>query len=211
MNKNCIVRLIKYKASLKRLKNLGFVKVFSDNLADANGVSPAQVRKDFSLFGITGNKKGGYNIDELISNLSNILGKDKVMEVIIVGAGNIGTALMKYKGFEKENIKIVCAFESDVNKITPEAPIPVLPVDKLPEYIKKHDIRVGILAVGDYSAQDVLDFMIKSGIKGILNFASIRLVAPEEIFITNVNLVIELETMNYFVNAIKKSPAGEDL
>lgn len=204
MNKNCIVRLLKYKTSLKRLKQLGFVKVFSDNLADATGVTPPQVRKDFSVFGITGNKKGGYNVDELMTSLNDILGKNQPLKVIIVGAGNIGTALMKYKGFLKENIHIVCAFEQEENKIHRLAEIPVLPVDELAEYVSENDIRMGILAVSDYSAQEVLDIMIKSGIKGILNFASIRLIAPEDIIITNVNLVIELETMNYFVNAMHK-------
>ena len=73
VNKNCIIRLSKYKNALAKLKALGFVKVFSDNLADAAGVASSLVRKDFSIFGITGNKKGGYLIDELIENISDIL------------------------------------------------------------------------------------------------------------------------------------------
>src|SRR3989339_959395 len=101
-NKACIVRLSRYKNALSRLKSLGFVKVFSDNLADAADVTPSQVRKDFSIFGVTGNRRGGYVLDELIERLNRILGKNVTQNVVIVGAGRIGSALMKYKGFEKE-------------------------------------------------------------------------------------------------------------
>ena len=99
-NRKCIMRLSRYKNGLKRLKALGFIKVFSDNLADAAGVTPSQVRKDFSIFGISGNKRGGYKVDELIEKLNDILGKNEIQDVILVGAGHIGTALLKYKGFD---------------------------------------------------------------------------------------------------------------
>ena len=88
-NKNCILRLAKYKKALYRLKSLGFIKVFSENLADAIGVDSSQVRKDFSLFNITGSKKGGYIIIELIEKLNNILGKGEPEKVIITGKNEI--------------------------------------------------------------------------------------------------------------------------
>ncbi len=104
-NKNCVIRISRYRNALYRLKALGFVKVFSDNLADAVGVLPSQVRKDFSIFGFSGNKRGGYQVEELIAKMNSILGKDQVQKVIVAGAGNIGMALMKYAGFEKEGMK----------------------------------------------------------------------------------------------------------
>ena len=88
-SKNCIIRLSRYKNALYRFKAMGFVKFFSDTLGEAVGVTPAQVRKDFSLFGISGNKRGGYNIDNLIEKLQDILGKDRVQEVVVVGLCNI--------------------------------------------------------------------------------------------------------------------------
>ena len=106
MAKKTLTRLIRHKNALQRFKKLGFIKVFSDNLADATGSTPSQVRKDFSLFGISGNKRGGYQINELLEQLNSILGKDKIHNVIVAGAGNIGSALLKYEGFEKEGIKI---------------------------------------------------------------------------------------------------------
>jgi redox-sensing transcriptional repressor len=81
MNRKCILRLSRYRNALRRLKSLGFVKVFSGNLADAAGVTSSQVRKDFSLFGITGNRRGGYHVDELIDRIGHILGKNEVQKV----------------------------------------------------------------------------------------------------------------------------------
>jgi len=205
ISKNYISRLSKYKNSLARLKSLGFVRVFSDNIADAVGVTSAQVRKDFSLFGISGTKKGGYTVDDLLESLNNLLGKDKIQKAVIVGSGSIGSALLKYSGFESEGIKFVAAFDSNQQKINTEANPPVLPIEDLEEFIKKNDIKLGVIAVPDQAAQLIADTMVKSGIKGILNFAPIRLRIPEEIVINNVNLVAELESVIYFVNAISKA------
>ena len=119
INRNCILRLSRYKKALSRLQAMGFKKVFSDNLADAIGVTPSQVRKDFSLFDITGNKKGGYDIEDLIEKLNRILGKEEEEKVILVGCGNIGQALLKYKGFRKEGINITAAFDADAAKVDP--------------------------------------------------------------------------------------------
>ena len=204
-NKNCIIRLSDYKSSLAKLKSLGFVKVFSDNLADAAGVASSQVRKDFSLFGITGNKKGGYMIDELIEKLNFILGKNEVRKVVVAGSGNIGSALMKYSGFEKEGIKVISAFDTDPAKVDRNAKIPVLPLTEMQDIIKKEKIKIGIIAVPDTTAADVFDKMVNAGIKGVLNFAPVRLRGNNDIIINNVNLVLELENVAYFVNAATKT------
>lgn len=201
INRNCILRLSRYKKSVTRLRSMGFKKVFSDNLADAIGVTPSQVRKDFSLFGITGNKKGGYEIDELVEKLNNVLGKNDVEKVVLIGCGNIGTALLHYNGFVKEGINIVAAFDIDLAKQNPDATPPILPIDSLQQFIAAHTIRTAIIAVPDMAAQSIFDIVIRAGIKGILNFAPIHLRTPEEIVVTNVNLEMELEAVIYFVNA----------
>lgn len=205
VNKNCILRLSKYKTALARLKSFGFVKVFSDNLADAAGVTASQVRKDFSLFDLTGNKRGGYIIDEIIEKLNNILGKNQVQKVIVVGAGNIGRALMRYRGFEKEGIKIEACFENDPSKLKPKAEIPVLNADQLKEFVKANKIKIAILAVPDAAAQEAWEGLKEAGIKGVLNFAPIRLQGEGDLVVNNVNLELELENVIYFVNAMSKS------
>jgi len=204
-NRNSIIRLSRYKNALNRLQSLGFVKVFSDNLADAVGCTASQVRKDFSLFGISGNKKGGYQIDNLLEKLQSILGKDKVQKVIIVGAGNIASALMKYKGFEKEGIRLTAAFDIDPSKFKKNNEIPVLPLEELKTVVKENQIRIAIIAVPDVAAQQVADLLFEAGIKGILNFAPTRIKSPDDCVVNYVNLEHELENLIYFVNVLDKT------
>ncbi len=208
-NKTCIERLYRYREALNKLKYLGCCKVFSDNLADAIGVTSSQVRKDFSVFGLSGNKKGGYVIDELMSKLDAILGKNKTKQIVVIGAGNIGTALMNYKGFESDRIKIAAAFDTDPAKINRDAPVPVLPFDELKDFLKEHrEIKVGVMAVPGGVAQQVLDMAVAAGIRGVVNFAPTRLNIPNDFVIHSVNVGLELETVIYFVNSIEKQKRG---
>ncbi len=204
-NRSCVMRLLRYKNALLKLKALNFVRVFSDNLADAAGVTSAQVRKDFSIFGITGNRRGGYQVGDLIENLSHILGKDKDYEFIVVGVGNIGKALMRYDGFEKSGIKISAGFDIDPTKYDPGAAVAVYDLSKLNEYVVKNKIRFGIIAVPEFAAQQAFEVMINSGIKGVLNFTPARLKGPEDCIINNINLETELESIIYFVNVADKT------
>jgi len=203
-NKNCIVRISRYKNALTRLKSLGFVKVFSSNLADATGTSSAQVRKDFSIFGITGNKRGGYNIDDLIEQMNAIFGKHKVHRVIVVGAGNIGRALLGYKGFEKESIQVLAAFDIDSSKIKLDSNVPVYPLEQMADFIKENEVRLGVISVPDVAAQQVFEMMRDAGIRGVLNFAPINL-SSEEVIVNNINLEMELENLIYYVIAAEKT------
>ena len=142
VHKKSISRLSRYRKALMKLRDLGFVNVFSDTLGEAVGVSAAQVRKDFSLFGITGHRRGGYHIDDLIDDLQRILGMDHPNDVIIAGIGNLGKALIEYKGFGKEGIHIVAGFEVDPSKIKKKINIPVYPLDMLKEYVEKNKIKL---------------------------------------------------------------------
>ncbi len=200
-NRSCVIRLSRYKNALNRLKALNFVRVFSDNLADAAGVTAAQVRKDFSLFGITGNRRGGYKVDELSDQLNKILGKDQLQEVVVIGMGNIGRALLHYGGLEKSGIKIVAGFDIDPAKFDREGQPPVLPLEDLVSVVTERQVALGVLAVPEYAAQQVSELMLSAGVRGILNFAPICLKAPEGCVVNNINLESELENLIYFVNA----------
>lgn len=204
-SKSCILRLCRYRRTLKDLKELGYVKIFSDNLGEATGVTATQVRKDFSLFGISGNKKGGYLIDNLIEKINYILGKDEIQKVILVGAGNLGSALTRYKGFEKEDINIVAAFDADPAKNIKVNNIQVHPIKDVFDYVRSHKVRVAVLAVPSAVAQEVSEMLISAGIRGILNFAPVTLKVPERIIVNNVNLAIELENVIYYVNAKERN------
>src|SRR4030042_1274841 len=204
-NKNDVIRLSRYRNALVRLRALNFVKVFSDNLADATGVSSVQVRKDFSTFDISGNRRGGYDVDELIKKLNKILDKDTVHKFIEAGAGNLGKALLRYPGFAKSGIKIVACFDIDPAKYERDAEIPVLPIEEMDEFVKKNEVKFGIISTPDIAAQQVLVRMISAGIKGILNFAPIYLRGPQDCVINNINLESEIENIVYFVNLGEKS------
>jgi redox-sensing transcriptional repressor len=200
LNKSTILRLARYLRVLQKLKSLGFVKVFSNNLGDAIGVTPAVVRKDFSIINIPGNKRGGYNIDTLIELLSNVLGKNQPHEIIIVGCGRIGSALMEYKEFGKEGIHIAAGFDIDPQKVESRAGIPILDVKDMPGFIKEHKITVGVIAVPDSAAAQVMEQMVSAGIQGILNFAPVELKCNHKgCLIHNVNLSLEIENLFYLV------------
>jgi len=195
------MRLSRYRNAIIRLKSLNFVRVFSDNLADAASVTSAQVRKDFSIFGISGHRRGGYQVDDLLGQLNQILGKDNVQEIILVGVGNIGRALLRYTGFEKSGIRIVAGFDIDPSKYNLDTNMPILPLDKMHDYIVTNKIKIAIIAVPDYAAQQVLELMKSAGIKGVLNFAPITLRESSDFIINNINLLTELENIIYFVKA----------
>jgi redox-sensing transcriptional repressor len=211
MNKEFILRLTKYKRLLYKLKALGFERVFSNNLGDAIGVTPALVRKDFSTLNLPGNKRGGYHIDTLIEKLDRLLGRDRPQNVIVVGCGRIGTALMEYSGFNSDGITIVAGFDISPDQVKHSAGVPIHHIDELEQYVAEHDIKVGVIAVPDTEASKVLDRMIDAGIRGILNFAPVELKCtrtdcPHGTTIHNVNIALELEHLFYQVNS---EEAGE--
>jgi len=197
-NSKIIKRLSRYRRATVRMQELGYHRLTSSMLGDKVGVSASQVRKDFSNFDITGKKKGGYLIDEMLDRLQKILGKDRVHKLILAGVGNIGTALINYNGFIREGIEVMAGFDIDSSK-QKKMKIPIYPVEKMPDYIRTHRIKTGIIAVPEIAAQQVCDTMVSSGIKGILNFAPVRLVTDESVVIQYVNIQNKLENIFYFV------------
>ena len=218
MHKELVIRLSKYKRVLYKLKALGLKRVFSNNLGDGIGVAPTLVRKDFSALGFFGNKKGGYDIEVLVGQIDQILGKESPQEIIIVGCGRIGSALMRYDGFAAEGIKVVAGFDINPQSIDNIIGVTIYHIDELENFIKERGIQVGVLSVPDTAAATVLDNMVKAGIKGIINFASIELrgtseaheVGREGCLIENVNIGLELEQLFYRINKPGQKPEGDN-
>lgn len=204
-NNEIVSRLIKYRDVLQKMKGLGFARAFSDNLADAVGVSPSLVRKDFSMFNMTGNKRGGYQIQTLLDDLSRILGKDKKQNIIVVGCGKIGRALMNYNGFPRVGIRVVAGFDSEPDLLSSDAPIPILHVRKMKKYIAEHDIKIAVLTVPEPSAQSILDSLMKANIRGVVNFAPVTLKGNEACFIHNINIEQEFEKLFYRIQFAEQS------
>ncbi|MBF0252312.1 MAG: redox-sensing transcriptional repressor Rex [Candidatus Omnitrophica bacterium] len=206
-NKQIILRLCLYRKFMQRAKGIGLVNIYSNTIADASGVTAAQVRKDFSLLGIRGNKKAGYKLEDLLSQISDLLKKNIQNRAIIVGAGNLGKALMSYQKFAEEGIKIVALFDNNPAKVDENTSPPILPIEKMYEFIVNNKIELGAIAVPYFAAQQTFDLMILAGIKGILNFAPVFLKTPKDIFVSDVNLSLEMETVSYFINQNKEKLA----
>jgi redox-sensing transcriptional repressor len=203
LNKELVIRLLKYRRILTQLKSLGFEKVFSNNLGDAIGVAPALVRKDFSLLVLGGNKRGGYNIDYLSEQLNRILGKSREQKIIIVGMGKIGSAVAQYKGFHQGDFEVAAGFDISPESLTHRIEIPVYPMSQLKEFIQAQQIEVAILAVPEDVATDCQRQLKDAGIRGILNFTPIELKTTENCIIHNINIGVEIE--NLFFQVVKSS------
>ncbi len=193
-----IRRFLQYRISLIKFQRLGFEKVFSYNLGEEVGVTPEQVRKDFSYFGIKGNKKGGYDIESLLKAISEIFKRDEDRNIIIIGMGNIGKALTNYKGFAENRIIIKAAFDLDPAKYTKKFSIPVYHTDKMETTVKKFNIKTAVIAVPEYAGQEVCDKLVSLGIKGILNFSPLILRVPDYFYVIIVYLRSEFESLFYY-------------
>ena len=195
-----VYRLSIYLRCLARLKDNAIQTVSSETLAKVAGVKPTQLRKDLTYFGQFGTRGLGYDVAELSKMISDELGTTSLQPVVLVGVGHLGTALISYRGFEKEGFEIVAGFDQEPHRRRDkQVKQPILSMDELPRFINEHKIRMAILTVPASGAQEVANVLVKCGIMGILNFSPIVLHVPEEVMVNNVNLAIELENLSYFI------------
>lgn len=199
-------RLLTYRLSLLHLKEMGLNDVYSHLISVETGYSSALIRKDFSRLKIHGKRRGGYEIDTILESISKYFGEDEEHKIILVGAGNIGRAIMHYKDFQKRNIRIIAAFDVDPAKQRRKMEAPVYPPDHCAEFVAKNKVQSAIIAVPGFSAQNVCDQLIRCGIKGILNFAPVNLKVPDDVYVSNVSLSGEIQQVIYHAaNRIKLS------
>lgn len=195
-----VERLSVYLRTLEEAKSEGLEYISSEEIGQRNGFTSAQVRKDLSCFGNFGKKGKGYHIDTLIGRIRKILGLDRRWNVALMGLGNLGEALVHHQGFKKSGFDIVAIFDIDPKKIGKKYEgIEVYHPDRLPEVKVEKNIEMAIIAVPDKAAKASINRVIEAGIKGILNFSSVRLPISEEYIIKNVNLAAELETISYYL------------
>lgn len=198
--RKAIYRLSLYLRCIQRLKSNKLQTVSSEALAVAAGVKPTQLRKDLTYFGQFGTRGLGYDVDQLAQMISDLLGTNRLQPVILVGVGNLGTALLSYRGFEQEGFEIVAAFDADVRR-SRDKPlnVPLFEMDHLERIIQEHGVRMAILSVPAMAAQSVANLLVAAGITGILNFSPAMLTVPESVVVNSVNLAIELENLSYFI------------
>lgn len=195
-----IYRLSIYLRCLARLSENGLGTVSSEALAKAAGVKPTQLRKDLAYFGTFGTRGLGYDVKELLQKISEELGTSSLQPVILVGVGNLGLALLSYRGFEKEGFEIIAAFDTEpARRRDKKISQPILGMDEMPRFIREKNVKMAILSVPTAVAQNVANVLVDAGIAGFLNFAPIVLAVPEDVMVNNVNLAIELENLSYFI------------
>jgi redox-sensing transcriptional repressor len=195
-----VYRLSLYYRALQRLRQNSIVTVSSAALAKAAGVKSTQLRKDLTYFGQFGTRGLGYNVDALSAQLTEVLGTTHLQPVILVGAGNLGSALLRYPGFAKEGFEVVSAFDLKPTRArAKELRIRLLPMAKLEQFVKEERIKMAILTVPGIVAQEVANELVAAGVLAILNFAPIILQVPDHVVVNNVDLAIELENLSYFI------------
>lgn len=196
-----IYRLSIYLRCLQRLRENNLETVSSDALSKAAGVKSTQLRKDIAHLGQFGTRGLGYNVETLSEALNEVLGAARLQPVILVGVGNLGSALLRYRGFQKEGFEITAAFdaEPEVANRRHDVPMPVLPSDQIPEFVAKNDVKMAILAVPANVAQSVANQLASAGIQAILNFSPTILEVPDEVTVNSVDLALELENLSYFI------------
>ena len=205
MPKGVVSRLSLYLRELQQLLRVGKKTISSSNLGRRLGVTDAQVRKDFAYFGQFGYPGVGYRCEELVTEIRRILGTDRTWPVALIGCGNLGQALLGYRGFGKQGFEVVAAF--DVNSETVGQTfegLTVLHLDEMPAIVAQRQIRLAILAVPAKAANHAVESLVSAGITGILNFAPVTLNLPKTVSVVGVDLAMELEQLAFAV--VKQSP-----
>lgn len=205
ISESTIHRLSLYCRALTLLERENYETVSSKELAKREKLTPAQVRKDLSFFGSFGTRGLGYPVNELKQRITAILGIDRVWQVALVGVGNIGSALVSYKEFMKQGFHIVKLFDNDQRKIgSNHKGIIVSDIANLESEIRDAGIEIVVLAVPATVAQYLVDDVVNAGVRAILNFAPVNLRVPDEVYLRNENMSMELEYLSF---ALVNNPA----
>jgi redox-sensing transcriptional repressor len=193
-----VKRLSMYYRSLSQFEKKGAKIISSKDLAQIEKLTPAQVRKDLSFFGSFGTRGLGYPVKELKARIAKILGLDRSWNVALVGLGNVGSALVSYKEFQKQRFNIKLLFDNDQRKIDKNHKgIAVSDVRTMGRKLKENKIEMVILAVPAHAAQEVADQVVAAGVRSILNFAPIQIKAPDNVVLRSVNMAMELEHLSF--------------
>ena len=173
----------------------------SSEIAARTGINAAQLRKDLSYFGEFGTPGLGYDVDALGEHLARIMGLDVKHDVLLVGAGNLGTALASYMGWTQRGFRIVAVFDTDESKIGGMlANCKISSLDEIAKINARCRAQMGVVAVPREAAQDVVDKLVASGVKSILNFAPTGILVRAGITVRNVDLTSQLEVLSYYLH-----------
>jgi redox-sensing transcriptional repressor len=211
-----VARLPVYLRALVEMAETKVVTVSSERLAEMAGVNAAKVRKDLSYLGSYGTRGVGYEVEYLLLQISRILGLTRDSPVVIVGVGNLGHALAKYRGFAARGFRIVALVDADPSKVGEAVgDLVVRPLDDLPRIAAEEEegVAIGIIATPASAAQDVADRLVAAGVSSILNFAPAIVTVPRGVSVRKVDLSIELQILSFYQQrraANGRTPEGDD-
>jgi redox-sensing transcriptional repressor len=197
-----VARLSIYLRCMERLLELGIETVSSQDMAQRFNLNSAQIRKDLAYFGEFGVRGVGYNVHELRRCVVEILGLDRERRLLIIGAGNLGTALCHYSGFSGGSFLVVGVLDSDPAKIGVQTPAGLLVEDaaRLGEIAVQRQVEIGVITTPASAAQSVCDRMVAANLRAILNFAPIQVKAPADVRVKTVDLKIHLEDLSFYLS-----------
>ena len=199
-------RLSHYYRVLEEVEAEGKRVISSRRLAEREGITSAQVRKDLSCFGSFGRRGLGYDVAHLREEIRAILGLERRWRVAVVGAGNVGAALLAYKGFEKQGFDVVAVFDREPARIGVRlGTLVVQDVAVLPAALAREQVEIGVIATPVRAAQEVADLLVAAGVRGILNFAPRKLFVPAHVALRTVDMAMEFESLS-FALARAKAP-----
>lgn len=195
-----IGRLPVYLRALQRMADVGIRTTSSQELGEHVGISAAQIRKDISQFGEFGKQGTGYTISFLIDKLREILKVDRIWDVVIVGAGDVGHALANYTGFENRGFRVVGIFDNDKKKVGQKiGDFVVEDIATMAEKIKSEGIKIAMMTVPVVAAQEVADKLVQAGVKAILNYAPVNLTVPDSVHVQYTDPSTNLQRMTYYL------------
>jgi redox-sensing transcriptional repressor len=195
-----VERLSKYRRLLDRYKDMDEAHIYSHKLAGLLNITPEQVRRDLMLIGLTGNHRKGYNIKALIRMIGNTIDREEGYQVALVGIGNLGRAVLGFIRKAGTKMHVVAAFDIDQSKInTHLADVPCFDLAKAENVIKEKNIRIAILTVPPEAAAETSVQLLHWGIKGILNFTSVHLDVPQDIYLKDYDIITSLEEIGFYI------------
>jgi redox-sensing transcriptional repressor len=207
ISESTVRRLSHYYRVLEEVRSEGKRLISSHRLAEREGITSAQVRKDLSTFGSFGRRGLGYNVEHLRDEIRGILGLERRWRVAVVGAGNLGSALAGYRGFARQGFDVVAVFDRDAARVgTRVGGQVVRDIADLAAAVREHAIDLGVIVTPIDAAQEVADRLVAAGVRGILNLAPRKLFVPEHVTLRSVDMTVEFESLSYALSQIR--PAG---
>ncbi|HDS30644.1 MAG TPA: redox-sensing transcriptional repressor Rex [Firmicutes bacterium] len=205
-----VQRLSQYLSALERFHDKGLETISSEDLAGELNLKPSQLRKDLAFFGEFGTRGMGYNVPRLAEALRRILGLHRQWAIAIIGVGNLGTALLRYRGLNEKGFRVAALFDDDPEKVgSSRSGIIIHHVDKLAEVFKDKNIQIAILTVPAPAARTIADAVVGAGCRAILNFAPVSIKVPPEVEYLQVDIASELKTLSHFLATLDYQHADE--